>query len=29
VMLVVVIISLLLAGFDLVIQWVIRLLLGN
>ena len=29
VMLVVVIISLMLAGFDLVIQWVIRLLLGN
>ncbi|MEN1973131.1 preprotein translocase subunit SecE [Luteimonas sp. MJ204] len=29
VMLVVVIISLLLAGFDLVIQWLIRLLLGN
>ncbi|MEN1942235.1 preprotein translocase subunit SecE [Luteimonas sp. MJ246] len=29
VMLVVVIISLLLAGFDLVIQWAIRLLLGN
>jgi len=29
VMIVVVIISLMLAGFDLVIQWVIRLLLGN
>ena len=29
VMLVVVIISLMLAGFDLVIQWLIRLLLGN
>ena len=29
VMLVVVIIALMLAGFDLVIQWMIRLLLGN
>jgi preprotein translocase subunit SecE len=29
VMVVVVIISLLLAGFDMVIQWAIRLLLGN
>ena len=29
VMLVVVLISLMLAGFDLVIQWAIRLLLGN
>ena len=29
VMIVVVIISLMLAGFDLVIQWLIRLLLGN
>ena len=29
VMIVVVLISLMLAGFDLVIQWLIRLLLGN
>ena len=29
VIIVVVILSLMLAGFDLVIQWVVRLLLGN